>query len=68
MKARVKLFYSVELSVEGSSEDSIMDWLRCMTPEDVRDLVGASQVTESYDEDILYKLQANAPVDYVIGG
>ena len=68
MKARVKLFYSVELSVEGSSEDSVMGWLRCMTPEDVRNLVGSSHVTESYDEDILYKLQANAPVDYVIGG
>ena len=66
MKARVRLSYTIELSVEGNSEEAIVDWMSCITPEEVRDLVDLSQVTESYDEEFICPIANNSAVDYVI--
>ena len=37
MKAKVRLTYSVEMFVEGKSEEAIEDWLRCTTPTEAKE-------------------------------
>ena len=32
MKCKVRLTHTVEMYVEGESEEAIMDWLLCTTP------------------------------------
>jgi hypothetical protein len=65
MKAKVRLTYSVELFVEGKSEEVIQDWLDCTTPEEAKNLA-TKRVREDYSEEILLKLDDNTPVDYTI--
>lgn len=66
MKTKVKLTYSVEMIVEGESEEAIIDWLSCTTPTEAKKLAGNNFVTEDFSEEIICHLQDNSVVDYVI--
>ena len=66
MKARVRLSYTIELSVEGKSEEAIIDWMNGITPGEVAELVNRHQVDESYDEEFICPIADNSVVDYVI--
>lgn len=66
MKAKVKLTHSVEIFVEGESEDEIMDWLRQTTPRQVVELISDQSLDESYDEEIICFVDDNSIVDYTI--
>ena len=66
MKAKVRLTYSVEMFVEGESEEVIEDWLRCTTPTEAKELVGNNSVTEDYSEEIICCVRDDSVVDYVI--
>ena len=65
MKCKVRLTRTVELIVEGTSEDVIMDWLAQTTPEEAY-LVSDGSAEESYDEEIICYVQEDSEVDYVI--
>ena len=66
MKAKVRLSYSVEMFVEGESEEAINDWLSCTTPTEAKELARNNFVTEDYSEEIICGVQDNSVVDYVI--
>lgn len=66
MKARVRLSYTIELSVEGKSIEAITDWMNCITPDEVAELVDRHQVDESYDEEFICPIAEDSIVDYVI--
>ena len=66
MKCKVRLTRTVELLVEGKNEDAIMDWLRCTTPEEAFKLAKGQVHSDSYDEEIVHTIRANAVVNYVI--
>ena len=66
MKARVRLSYTIELSVEGKSEEAITDWMNGITPDEVAELVDRHQVDESYDEEFICPIAEDSIVDYVI--
>ena len=66
MKAKVRLTYSVEMFVEGKSEEAIEDWLRCITPTEAKELAGNNFVTEDYSEEIICGVRDDSVVDYVI--
>lgn len=65
MKAKVRLTRTVELFVEGKSEDAIMDWIRQTTPEGAY-LVADGNVEEEYNEEIICIVRDDSVVDYVI--
>ena len=65
MKCKVRLTYSVDLVVEGDSEEDIYDWLNRTTPEDAYRFADGD-VDENYDEEILCVISNDVPVDYVI--
>ena len=66
MKCKVRLTYSVEMFVEGESEEAIVDWLNCTTPTEAKNLAENNFVTEDYSEEIICHVQDNSVVDYVI--
>ena len=73
MKCKVRLTYSVEMFVEGESEEAIVDWLNCTTPTEAKNLAennfatGKSRfVTEDYSDEIICHVQDDSVVDYVI--
>ena len=66
MKARVRLSYTIELSVEAKSEEAIMEWMSGITPDEVASLVDKHQIDESYDEEIICPISEISDVDYVI--
>ena len=73
MKCKVKLTYSVEMYVEGESEEAIIDWMDRTTPMEAKNLAennfatGKSRfVTEDYSDEIICHVQDNSVVDYVI--
>lgn len=66
MKAKVRLTYSVEMFVEGESQEVINDWLNCTTPTEAKTLAGNNFVTEDYSEEIICCVQDDSVVDYVI--
>ena len=66
MKAKVRLTYSVEMFVEGESEEAINDWLSCTMPTEAKELARNNFVTEDYSEEIICGVQDNSVVDYVI--
>ena len=53
MKARVRLTYSVEMYVEGESEEEIQDFLSCNTPTEAKELAGDNLISEDYSEEII---------------
>ena len=65
MKCKVRLTYSVDLVVEGNSEDEIYDWLNNTTPEEAYHLADGD-VDENYEEEILCVISNDVSVDYVI--
>ena len=69
MKCKVRLTHTVEMLVEGSSEDAIMDWLRSTTPVEAKFLAEENEkiVWQDYDEEIVCPIRDDAEVDYVIG-
>ena len=67
MKCKVRLTHTVELYVEGKSEDQIQDWLAKTTPEGAYlSTYENSEVYSDYTEEILYTVRDDAEVDYVI--
>ena len=64
MKCKVRLMYTVELSVEGESEEAIQDWLNRTTPEEAYFLADGSDV--KYDEEIVCVIGDDSKVNYVI--
>lgn len=65
MKCKVRLTRTVELFVEGKSEDAILDWLYQTTPEGAY-LAADGDVEDEYNEEILFEVQDNSVVNYVI--
>ena len=65
MKCKVRLTYSVEMFVEGESEEAIVEWLNCTTPTEAKSLA-ENYVEEDYSEEIICPVQDNSVVDYVI--
>lgn len=66
MKCKVRLTHTVEMFVEGDSEEAINDWLICTTPEEARD-VAHNAVDQEYEEEIICYVDEDSEVDYVIG-
>lgn len=66
MKAKVRLTYSVEMFVEGDSEEAITDWMNCTTPDEAKALAGNNYVTEDYSEEIICCVRDDSVADYVI--
>lgn len=66
MKCKVRLSYTVEMFVEGDSEEAINDWLICTTPEEARDMAH-NAVDQEYEEEIICCVDDDSEVDYVIG-
>ena len=65
MKCKVRLTQTVEMFVEGESEEAIMDWLYNTTPEEAADLA-TNMIDISYDEEIVCHVREDSEVDYVI--
>lgn len=65
MKCKVRLTRTVELFVEGKSEDAILDWLRQTTPEGAY-LATDGDVEDEYDEEIVCVVSDNSVVNYTI--
>lgn len=65
MKCKVRLTRTVELFVEGKDEEAILSWLYQTTPEGAIHAANGN-VTEEYDEEILFEVRDDSVVDYVI--
>ena len=65
MKCKVRLTQTVEMFVEGESEEAIQEWLLSTTPEEAADLAG-NMIDISYDEEIICAVSEDSEVDYVI--
>lgn len=65
MKCKVRLTHTVELFVEGKDEEAIMEWLNQTTPEDAIHYADGN-VTEEYDEEILFEVRDDSVMDYII--
>lgn len=65
MKCKVRLTRTVELFVEGKSEEAILDWLRQTTPEGAY-LLADGDVEDEYDEEIVCCVRDDSEVNYVI--
>ena len=65
MKCKVRLTQTVEMFVEGESEEAIQEWLLCTTPEEAADLA-ENMIDISYDEEIICTVSEDSEVDYVI--
>ena len=67
MKCKVRLTHTVEMFVEGESEEAIMDWLLCTTPEEAVDMAH-NAVDQEYEEEIICEVRDDSDVDYIIEG
>lgn len=65
MKCKVRLTRTVELFVEGKSEDAILDWLWQTTPEGAY-LAADGDVGDEYDEEIVCVVRDDSVVNYTI--
>lgn len=65
MKCKVRLTHTVEMFVEGESEEAIQEWLLCTTPEEAVDMAH-NAVNQEYDEEIVCEVREDSEVDYVI--
>lgn len=65
MKCKVRLTHTVEIFVEGESEEAIMDWLLFTTPQEAKELA-SNGVIEHFDEEIVCEVRDDSEVDYVI--
>ena len=64
MKCKVRLTQTVEMFVEGQSEEAINEWLLCTTPQEAIDC--AVYPVISYDEEIVCPVREDSDVDSVI--
>ena len=64
MKCKVKLMCTVEMYVEGKSEEAIQEWLNKTTPEQAYLMADGADV--EYDEEIICEVRDDSEVDYVI--
>lgn len=65
MKCKVRLTRTVELFVEGKDEETILDWLYETTPEGAY-LAADGDVSDEYNDEILFPIRDDAEVNYVI--
>ena len=65
MKCKVRLTRTVELFVEGESEEAILDWLYQTTPEGAY-LAADGDIEDEYDEEIVCRIRDDSDVNYVI--
>ena len=65
MKCKVRMTHTIEFFVEGKSEDSILDWMNGVTPEQARELIDDVEY-EDYAEEIVCPIADDSIVDYVI--
>ena len=65
MKCKVRLTRTVELIVEGKSEEAIMDWLYQTTPEGAY-LLADGDVEDEYTDEIVCPVRDDSIVNYVI--
>ena len=66
MKCKVRLTRTVELFVEGESEEAILDWLYLTTPEGAYVAADGNVECDEYDEEIICVINDDSEVDYVI--
>lgn len=66
MKCKVRLSYTIEMFVEGKSEEEIAEWLNNTTPSEAKELAGNNMVNEDYNEEIICNVRDDSVVDYVI--
>lgn len=67
MKCKVRLSYTVEMFVEATSEEAVMDWLNSTTPAEAKELAkDRNQVYENFSEEIICNVREDSIVDYVI--
>ena len=66
MKCKVRLTRTVELFVEGESEEAILDWLYLTTPECAYVAADGNVECDEYDEEIICVINDDSEVDYVI--
>ena len=67
MKCKVRFTRTVEIFVEGESEEAILDWMMQTTPEGAY-LAADGSGTDEYNEEIVCVVDENSVVDYVIKG
>ena len=65
MKCKVRLTRTVELFVEGESEDAILDWLCQTTPEGAY-LAADGDVEDEYNDEIVCVVRDDSVVNYTI--
>ena len=65
MKCKVKLMHTVEMIVEGESEDEIQEWLLCTTPHEA-EIIAFKAPDTTYDEEIVCYVSEDTEVDYII--
>lgn len=65
MKCKVRLTHTVEMFVEGESEEAIMDWMLFTTPEEAKKMA-YNGVEEHFDEEIICNVREDSEVDYII--
>ena len=65
MKCKVRLIHTVELYVEGKSEEAILDWLYQTTPEGAY-LLADGDLEDEYNEEIVCVVRDDSEVNYVI--
>ena len=65
MKCKVRLTRTVELFVEGKDEEAILEWLYQTTPESAY-LMSEGDVSDEYNEEILFPIREDSIVNYVI--
>lgn len=65
MKCKVRLTHTVEMFVEGESEEVIQEWLLCTTPQEAKEKAN-NGVIEHFDEEIVCEVRDDSEVDYVI--
>ena len=65
MKCKVRLTHTVEMFVEGESEEAIQEWLLCTTPQEAKEMAN-NGVIEYFDEEIVCEVRDDSEVDYVI--
>lgn len=66
MKCKVRLTHTVEMFVEGESEEAIQEWLLCTTPQEAKEMA-IRGVSEDYDEEIICFVRDDSEVNYIIG-
>lgn len=66
MKCVVRLTKTIDLKVEGRTEEDVLNWLMRTTPDDAEKLVDDDMRAE-YNEEIIRPIDENSEVDYVIG-